>query len=629
MKRLFKKNKKSGKGMSSAVLLSVAIHAVLFLLAGMLVVFTVVKKEEKKFEPPQVVERPRMKLKKPKVKVKKTSKPKPTTRIVTKVNRASMPDIQIPEMSGMSEGFGGGLGGFELSLDLGEPTLFGGSQSIGNDFVGIFYDLKRNRTGGTISYSPEAFSDRVIKFIKSGWSSGQLARYYRSANELYATCFMVPPVFSLLAPEAFGEPDTVGALWLAHYKGELVCPVSHTNGITFRFRGVADNILVVRVDNEVVLSGCTAGGGLGEVINQAAWLGNLSADSRKYYMGSDLAVVGDWIRLEPGAPKKMEVLMGEIPGGAFFAMLAVEEQGVEYPKGPQGNPILPMFKTVEPPLDQIETIYADLIPGQLSVTNGPVFCDYDSASEGVSVKEEPIEPLVFADALENEVRMWTLVSGKTMNAELATMISGKAVLKDERGKMRKIPLDQLSEGDRIYIELAQPPKFDINFSKKSVQKTYVPSPYSDQVPPRHLDYTFSTRVKQASTGEYNRELKVEFFAIGREIDGDNYILLDRQESRFVPIKENGRSHEFSGKAVMVREKTINAGGSIANQRRGDKYGGYLVAITDERGYIIDAVSPYKWMPDIIGELRRLPVGKHFDKTGARVHPPRPKNYGQY
>ncbi|RKX41650.1 MAG: hypothetical protein DRP64_11145, partial [Verrucomicrobia bacterium] len=86
MKRQAKKTQKISKGMPSAVVLSILIHAALFLLAGMLVVFTVVKKEEKRFDPPKAVERPKMKLKKPKVKIKKTSRPKPTTRIVTKMN---------------------------------------------------------------------------------------------------------------------------------------------------------------------------------------------------------------------------------------------------------------------------------------------------------------------------------------------------------------------------------------------------------------------------------------------------------------------------------------------------------------------------------------------------------------
>ncbi|MEN8255290.1 MAG: hypothetical protein ABFR33_07455, partial [Verrucomicrobiota bacterium] len=81
------------KGMPSAVLLSIAIHAALFFLAGMLVVFTVVKKKEIEFEPPKAVERPKMKLKKPKVKVKKTSRPKQAKHILAKVNPVNMPEI--------------------------------------------------------------------------------------------------------------------------------------------------------------------------------------------------------------------------------------------------------------------------------------------------------------------------------------------------------------------------------------------------------------------------------------------------------------------------------------------------------------------------------------------------------
>ena len=125
-----KRGVKTTKGTPSAVLLSILIHAALFLLAGTLVVFTVVKKREVEFEPPKAVERPKMKLKKPKVKIKKTSRPKPTQRIVTKLDRASMPDIQLPEMSGMGEGLGDAVGGFDMLPDLSEASYFGTGQSI-------------------------------------------------------------------------------------------------------------------------------------------------------------------------------------------------------------------------------------------------------------------------------------------------------------------------------------------------------------------------------------------------------------------------------------------------------------------------------------------------------------------
>ncbi len=623
MKKKTGKNKKITKGMPSAVLLSIVIHAALFLLAGMLVVFTVVKKEEKKFEPPKAVERPKMKLKKPKVKIKKTSKPKPTTRIVTKMNRASMPDIQLPEMSGMGEGLGGGIGGFDMMPDFTETTLFGAGQSVGNDLVGTFYDFKRDRRGRDIPYSVDEYLAALKKFVQGGWKTSTLARYYRSPKKLYATTVMVPPIFSLLAPEAFGEPDTGGWCWAVHYNGQLV----HKDGIKFRFWGMGDDVLVVGVDGKTVLSACWpmfAGIDFSRAITPR-WQSD-SPDSRRYFYGHEKAEVGDWITLEPGVPQEIDIILGEGPGGHFVAMLAVEVEGVEYEKGPQGNPILPIFKTAVPSLDLIETIHENLVPGEVCVTNGPVFCDYDSSvSASVNPEPETVEPPVFAESVEKEMRTWGGEDGKTLEAKFVTVIGDRAVLTDSHGRQRKIPLTQLSDEDRLYIELVQPPKFNIDFSKKSNQRFFQEStilPGAHWLP-RHSDYVFSARLKQTSAGQYNHELKVEFFAIGEEIEADNYILFDRQESRFTPTKENGRSHTFSGKTIPLRESVI------FTERRGQKYGGYLVVVTDERGMIVDYGASHKWLMDIVNNLRQLPVGKHFDKTGARVEPPRPKKIGKY
>ena len=623
MKQADNKFPKITKGMPSAVVLSILIHAALFLLAGMLVVFTVLKKEEKKFVPPKAVDRPKMKLKKPKVKIKKSSKPKPTTRIVTKVTRANMPDIQLPEMSGMDAGLAGGIaGGFDLMPDLGETTLFGAGQSVGNDLVGTFYDFKRDRSGRDISPDMDTFLNTLKNFVRSGWNTAKLARYYRSPKKLYATTIMIPPVFSLLAPEAFGEPDTVGYLWIAHYKGQLVCPASHPDGITFRFWGMGDDIMVIRAGGDVVLNACWPSTFDGRNFAQTIVPGwkSTSADSRKYYYGHNKAEVGDWITLEPGVPQEMEAIIGETPGGHFVAMLAVEVKGVEYEKGPQGNPILPIFKTSVPSLDLVETIHENLVPGEVCVTNGPVFCDYDSSRRTVAKKLDQVEPSEQADPAENKMRVWTGADGKMLEAEFVSVIGDKVALKDSRRKLRKIPLAQLSAEDRRYIELARPPTFNIDFSKKTGQKFFKEStllPGAHWLP-KQLDYVFSARLKQTSAGEYNHELKVEFFAIGEEIEGDNYILFDRQESHFTPTKENGRSHTFSGKTISLRESVIFI------ERRGQKYGGYLVVVTDSRGRIIDHGASHKWLFGALENLKELPLGKHFDKTGTRVEPPRPK-----
>jgi len=622
-----RKQQKLIKGMPSAVLLSILIHVGLFLLAGMLVVFTVVKKEEKQFEPPKAVERPKMKLRKPKVKVKKNSKPKSTARIVTQIQKADMPDIRLPEMGGMGGGLGGGLGGFDMMPDLGEVSMFGAGQSIGNDLVGTFYDFKRDRNGRDIPYSMDQFLKALNKFVQSGWKPSALSRFYRSPKKLYASTIMIPPVLSILAPEAFGEHDTAGFLWVAHYKGPLVCPPSHPDGITFRFWGMGDDIMVVGVGGEVVLNACWPTDfqsiNFGKTI-EPHWQSS-SADSRRYFYGHNYAEVGDWITLEPGVPQEMEAIIGETPGGHFVAMLAVEVEGVEYEKGPQGNPILPIFKTAAPSLDLIETIHENLVPGEVCVTNGPVFCDFQSSGSAPPKWEpEPVEPPVFVESVEPEMRSWS-VEEKNVDARFITVIGDKAVLADERGKQRKVPLTRLSDEDRLYVGLARSPKFNIDFSKKSTQRFFAESTIMPDARwlPRHLDYTFSARLKQMSAGEYNHELKVEFFAIGAEIEGDNYILLDRKESRFTPTRANGRSHTFSGDSVGVRDTTV------FTERRGQKYGGYLVVVSDERGIIVDSGSSHDWLRDILSNLRQLPEGRHFDKTGARVEPPRPKEIGVY
>ena len=138
MKKFSSKAKSVVKGPPSGLVISILVHAGAFLLAGMLVVFTVNQRKEQKFAPPKPVERPKMKLKKPKVKVKKNAKPKSTTRIVAKIQKADMPDIQLPELGGMGTGLGAGngIGGFDLMPNLDEVSVFGASQSIGNDFVG-------------------------------------------------------------------------------------------------------------------------------------------------------------------------------------------------------------------------------------------------------------------------------------------------------------------------------------------------------------------------------------------------------------------------------------------------------------------------------------------------------------
>ncbi len=621
MKRNDKKDKGVVKGMPSAVLLSILIHATLFLLAGMLVVFTVKKVNEPEFEAPKAVERPKMKLRKPKVKPSKSSKPKSTTRIVTRKNRASMPDIQLPEMSGMGDGLGGGLGdGFDMVLDLGETTDFGSVQSIGNDFEGTFYDLKRTRNGNIRPVGDASdIANPLRNFVKSGWDTTKLAKYYKSEKKLYASSFIVPRLPADIAPEAFGEMGTQGWGWAVHYKGNLV----HKEGITFRFWGAGDSVLIVRVDGKIALDGNY------ERFNDnfglsgwTRWQSN-SADSNKYWYENTRASVSDWITLEPGVPLDMEILLGDVKGYGVSFVLCVEEEGVEYPsnKRQPGAPILPIFKTADPSRARQDKIHAFLIKDQLSTTTGPIFNDFESGGHVIDLSPKPIlenqpEPQV----VESPMRIWTTDTGQTIEAEYVTAIGGKVILKTAKGKQKKMLLTQLCAQDVEYIELANEPSINLSFFKTSKQKTVIrTSPYttgnSRWVPPEIVTWTFGAKLNQTSAGSYNHELKVEYFAIGAQVNDDRkFILLDRGESSFLPTKENNRSYRFSGVPCELQVSVDK------DPNTGRKYDGNLVVVTDKRGKVIAHATSSKWLLDHLEALRVLPLNAYFDKAGRRVLP---------
>ena len=361
-----KRNKNKGvvKGAPSGFVISIIIHAAAFLLAGMLVVFNVVKKEEKQFVPPKPVERPKMRLKKPKVKIKKSSKPKPTTRIVTKMNKASMPEIQLPEMSGLGDGLGDLGDGFDIGLDFGEETIAGSVVDMGTDLEGTLYHFVRTRRGRLAMMDDHKFMNLLLDFIEDDWNVNKFARYYRSPTKLYAATIFLPSISSYLGPEAFGENDMAAYQYALHYTGRII----HPKGGRFRFHFVGDNFMAIRLDGKLF-------GDHGRMLEQ----GGLPQTSHvtQYHMGHFLGYKTEWFDLEPGVPQDIEVLFGESDGGLFSAAIAVEQEGVEYPRNIDNAPMFPIFKTSRLSRDQAEIIHQNMYKGNYyAITNGPIFNDF-------------------------------------------------------------------------------------------------------------------------------------------------------------------------------------------------------------------------------------------------------------
>lgn len=118
---------------SSAAVVSLAIHALLIVLALSFVAVTVIQKEEQKFESKPVA-RPKVPLKKLQVPVnikkRKQQKPKLRKRLVVQPKLNNVPDFKMPEITGvkggMGAGVGDGLGGAaSLGFTMPEIEIFG------------------------------------------------------------------------------------------------------------------------------------------------------------------------------------------------------------------------------------------------------------------------------------------------------------------------------------------------------------------------------------------------------------------------------------------------------------------------------------------------------------------------
>jgi hypothetical protein len=391
-----------------------------------------------------------------------------------------------------------------------------------------------------------------------------------------------------------------------------------------------DENMAIRINGKTVIT-CTWRNDAGEPATdpnpvEGLWETGDMKKSHRYYMGNNKSIVGDWVTLEPGVPVDMEMVIGDNGGQACF-MIAVEEQGVEYPKTYQGGPLLPAFKTAEFSRDMLDLIYKNLVEDEICLTNGPVFNDYGSSSRGIAQKAtvEPEVPdsnpeVVQAKKPVDDYRLWNLADGKSLEARLLTNIGGQAVVKTRKGKQVKIPVNRFSPEDIRLIELNQPPKLNIDLIKNIKQKTFSMEHIStsDSIRPPEKRCHFGVRLKQTSSGDYNHQLFVDYYVVGQERLGQKYILLDRQSTSFVPARENGRTHEALSEREVVLENF-----AIDGEPRGETYATYLITVTDERGEVIAVSAPSSWLLDNLERLQKLGPGNYMNKKCERVFPTRP------
>ena len=250
-------------------------------------------------------------------------------------------DVQVNDAAdgtGLELGVGMGTGGLGDGLGSGGNGL-GDGKGGGSALEGTFYDLKQTRQGSPIAYNNNTTVGILNEFVNS-WNQDVLSKFYQSPTKLYASNFCLPKCKAEYAPIAYQCKDKCQpSHWVAVYRGKVKAPKTGT----FRFCGTGDDTLCVRFNNELVLeSGWTipstnvhAGGA------NPGWRQNVVNGQVPELKGYEYITVpemptwsgtlgglaaGREINVQEGKTYPIEIMISEIPGGAFGFVLLMQEK---------------------------------------------------------------------------------------------------------------------------------------------------------------------------------------------------------------------------------------------------------------------------------------------------------------
>lgn len=353
--------------------ISLLLHLLVGLIFGSWKIFSILTKDEAVFEvatPPQAIQPQQREYK------IKTLRSQRSSAMATQIpitvdlpNSIDLPSIQIPKTEsalsaikarGEAGSLGAGLGG---TGEMGFATLFGNTAPLAGALEGTFIDLKQDRYRENAA---KATWMEVGKDFVRSYRLREFRKFFNAPQKLFATHFYIPLMDAGEAPRAYGVENLVQpGNWVASYQGKF----KSKSGGTYRFVGTADDILIIGVEGETVLSA-----GFRES-NPGKWEPRDSPEHSGPPVSEYLPklTVGDWFELPAGKPADLSVLIGEIPGGEFGCYLFIEQRGVQYETTAEGRPILPVFKLKEFSRSERQSIEQDGYPKRL---DGEVFGFY-------------------------------------------------------------------------------------------------------------------------------------------------------------------------------------------------------------------------------------------------------------
>ena len=229
------------------------------------------------------------------------------------------------------------------SLGVGNKTGFGVATTnrvMRGALIGTMVDFKRDASGNprTVDYWHDA-----KYLVDNNFTKKAFEPYFKLPKRVVLTHLLIPVQPADNGPEAFGVADLMKPSgWAAWYTGSIL--PGHSG--RYRFIGQFDDMLLVMINGNVVLE-ATYGYDGAKTSQVMGWTTS-SKDMVNRYKGPNPAtplVFGDWVTLDANKPVKLDLLIGERPGGIISGVLLVEEEGKTYEKTSDGRPIWPIFAT--------------------------------------------------------------------------------------------------------------------------------------------------------------------------------------------------------------------------------------------------------------------------------------------
>lgn len=339
----------------ASLLLSLVVVALILIVLGLLLLPNMIKVSPTfvTYLPPEVVAEP-LDNKRVTTTIKRNpSAPATAINKVIAVSAASSVSIPVPDIDitapaidlGDGQDFGGGwgvAGDFGTGAAVGGGGGFGSSNARSGGLKGYIYDLKQTRDGQPLEYTPRTFVTSARKLIESQFNDSAFREYFKAPTPLYLTRLAIPVAPADQGPSFFNaEKEIQPRGWIAHYSGTVIVPKTGT----YRFSGGGDDFTHVMIDGKTVF-------------NYFQTLESLDPKSKGYrpeqpsarrrapFTNANWWVrYGDWVELKAGQQIKLDIAVGETPGGVVGFLLQLEEKGVNYETVSEGNPILPLFTT--------------------------------------------------------------------------------------------------------------------------------------------------------------------------------------------------------------------------------------------------------------------------------------------